>query len=306
MKKKQYPNIKNIEPTNFCNFNCPVCVEKTPPRGFLELDLLEKIISHNQKILEGQSIWLHYRGEPLMHKGLFEIIKKLDQVRVETRLSTNGFLLNQENIEKTLSSNLKAIVISLVTLDPKRYQELRGNSYLSIVKNNLLNLVKQAGKIKSKLKIQVMGLNYGLEEETTGFINYFHQQGIEVAIHRYSTRLGKSRYQPKGVNLPSKVKRYPCHWLFNDMIILFDGRVTTCYYDLGGQMIIGNLKDFDYSIRSLWNSQEYNLLRNSHKKLLFKGVCKNCVDWVYGHPQLKNKFKSYVTIYPVKGKSYQL
>jgi len=71
-------------------------------------------------------------------------------------------------------------------------------------------------------------------------------------------------------------------------------------------MIIGNLKDFDYSIRSLWNSQEYNLLRNSHKKLLFKGVCKNCVDWVYGHPQLKNKFKSYVTIYPVKGKSYQL
>ena len=258
--------------------------------------------------MEGQSIWLHYRGEPLMHKGIFEIIKILDQARVKTRLSTNGFLLNEENIQNVLSSNLKAIVISLITLNPKRYQKFRGNTYLPTVINNLFNLIRQARKLKSKLKIQVMGLDYGLEEETTAFINYFHQQGIEVSIHQYSTRLGKSRYQPKGVRLlsSSEVKRYPCYWPFNNMIILFDGRVAPCYYDLGGQMIIGNLKDFGYSIQSLWNSQKYNLLRKSHKELHFNEVCKNCVDWVYGHPQLKNKFKSYVTIYPVGRKSYQL
>lgn len=306
MNKKTYPNIKNIESTNWCNFDCPVCVEKKPPRGFLKLDLLEKVIAHNKEILEGQNIWLHYRGEPLIHKELFEIIKMLSQIKVKTRLSTNGFLLNEGNIEKILASDLKGIVVSLMTLNIKRYQEFRGNTYLPVIKDNLLNLVRQAKKMKSRLKIQVMGLDCGFKEETTGFINYFHQLGIEVAIHRYSTRLGKSRYQPDGIKFPSKAKRYPCHWPFNDMIILFDGQVTTCYYDLGGQLIIGNLKDFNYSIQSLWNSPKYEQLRTAHNRLLFNDVCKNCVDWIYGNPQLRDKFKSYVTIFPVGKHPYQV
>jgi len=303
MNKRLYPKITNIETTNLCNFNCPICVEKTPPYGFLKMDLLDKIIYYNQKILRGQKIWLHFRGEPLLHKELFQIIEKLNEVGVETRLSTNGFLLTQTNIEKILSSKLGGIVVSLITLNPRMYQKLRGNSYFLTVKNNLLNLIKQAKKVGSQLKIQVMGLNYGREKEITKFINYFHQKGVEVAIHQYSTRLGKSRYQPKGVNLPSWVKRYPCYWLFNNIIILFDGSVTTCCHDLSGRMIVGNLKDFGYSILSIWNSKEYDLLRNNHERMIFNKACRNCVDWVYGHPQTK---KYYVCIYPVRGNRYFL
>jgi len=301
MNKRLYPRISNIETTNFCNFNCPICVEKTPPYGFLKMNLLDKIIHYNQKILRGQRIWLHFRGEPLLHKDLFQIIEKLSQVGVETFLSTNGFLLTQANIEKILSSKLRGIVVSLITLNPKMYKKLRGNSYFLTVKNNLLNLIKNAKEVESQLKIQVMGLNYGREKEITEFINYFHQKGVEVAIHQYSTRLGKSRYKPEGVNLPSEVKRYPCHWLFNNIIILFNGIVTTCCHDLGGQMVVGNLKDFGYSIQSIWNCKEYNLLRSNHKKMIFTKACRNCVDWVYEHPQVK---KFYVCIYPVKGKRY--
>ena len=152
-----------------------------------------------------------------------------------------------------------------------------------------------------------MGLDYGQsEKEKKEFIDFYHSWGLEVSIHRYSDRLGESRYQPKKIKQPVFAKRYPCHWLFEKMIILFDGLVTTCYYDLSGQMTIGNLKDYDYSIKAIWKSEKLEKLRKKHNNLCFEGPCLNCLDWTYNHPMVKGKFGSYVTVYPIEGKSYQV
>ncbi len=65
------PKILNIEVTNFCNLNCPICVAKnTREQGFLDLSLLKKIIEENKTILKDQFIWLHFNGEPLLHPYL--------------------------------------------------------------------------------------------------------------------------------------------------------------------------------------------------------------------------------------------
>jgi MoaA/NifB/PqqE/SkfB family radical SAM enzyme len=38
-----FPKIMNIEVTNFCNLNCPMCVNKdTRPQGFIEIEFLKK------------------------------------------------------------------------------------------------------------------------------------------------------------------------------------------------------------------------------------------------------------------------
>ena len=66
------PKIMNLEVTNVCNFNCSICVEKNVrEQGFLDVGFLEKIVKENAKELKGQSIWLHYGGEPLLHPGRY-------------------------------------------------------------------------------------------------------------------------------------------------------------------------------------------------------------------------------------------
>ncbi len=152
-----------------------------------------------------------------------------------------------------------------------------------------------------------MGLNYGQQEkEIQEFVNYYHTKGIEVAIHKYSNRIGESRYQPSSVVLPNPTKRHLCHWPFSNIIILYDGSVTTCYYDLLGKNIIGNLADYKYSIINLWNSLPYNRLREKHIKLHLPSRCRECTDWVYENPEVDLKEKSYVTIYPIKGIPYKI
>jgi len=65
------PKVLNLEVTNFCNLNCPICVVKnTREQGFLDISLLKKIIEENKTILKDQFIWLHFNGEPLLHPYL--------------------------------------------------------------------------------------------------------------------------------------------------------------------------------------------------------------------------------------------
>jgi radical SAM protein with 4Fe4S-binding SPASM domain len=298
MITKQYPNIRNFEITSFCNLDCPICVQKTWKRQHLSIELLYNILEKNKDVLNNQAVWLHYRGEPLLHPRLIEIIQVFDLFNIKTRFSTNGILLNNDLINRLLETSLEGMVISVISNDENVYRELRGKNMLQQVKANVINLMKSHTEKKSQMKIQVMGLNYGQEQsELQQFIDYYLQLGIEVAIHKFSNRINQSRYAPENFSEKIQEKRLPCKWLFNDMVILSDGSVTTCYFDLGSKLILGNLKSFNYSITEMWNSQIYNKMRNEHNHLIFNGACKDCSDWVYEHPDINIDDSTFITIY---------
>ena len=298
MKTKEYPNIKNFEITSFCNLDCPICVQKTWHRQHLSIELLYKILERNSAILNNQTVWLHYRGEPLLHPDLIEIIQAFESFNIKTRFSTNGILLNEKLIHQLLESPLQGMVVSVISNNEDVYKELRGKDRFRQVNANVIHLIKYHAEMNSRMKIQVMGLNYGQDpSELKNFIDYYLQLGIEVAIHKFSYRVNQSRYSPENYFEKKQDKRLPCKWLFNDMIILSDGSVTTCYFDLASKLISGNLKDFDYSIADLWNSKRYNNMRDEHTRSLFNGACKACTDWVYEHPDINPNDNTFITIY---------
>ena len=299
MTPREIPYIKNFELTSYCNLNCPICVEKTWQHEHLNLDLLEIILSKNKDVFAGQKVWLHYRGEPLLHPQLGAALETFERFNVHTRLSSNGLLLTPEKIDLLLHSPLEGLVVSVITDDVAKYKELRGTDKLATVKDNITNLCIAHNKLRSKMKIQVMGLNYGQgADKIASFVTHYNGLGLEVAIHKYSNRIRQSRYRPI-LQTPLAFKRLPCKWVFNDMVILCDGSVTTCYYDLSSRLVMGNLKDFDYSILEFWNNEAYRKKRAEHTTLSFVGACKECSDWIYEHPDLDNKINTFVTIYPV-------
>lgn len=301
------PKVRNFEVTNLCNLNCPVCVEKNSKTGNLDLELLNKILSKNKEVFDNSTIWLHFRGEPFMNKDLFHIIESMHNSNVKTRLSTNGILLNDENINKTINSKLNFMVISAMTIDENEYTKLRGKSFLPKVLNNIENIQNRAKKHNSDIKLQVMGLDYGQgSKKIEEFIKYFHSMGLEVAIHKYSDRTGLSRYNPNMLTNYAMENRVPCQWIYNDIIILHDGSLTTCFFDLGAQNIIGSLADFDYSINELWNSKRFTELREKQQKNIYENACENCTDWAYYNPDFSGEVNSFVRIYPLDGEPYDV
>ena len=299
MITKDTPNVKNIELTSLCNFDCPICVSKTWSKGHMDLDLLERILSTNRDVLAGQAVWLHYRGEPLVYPHLLEAIRLFDSYQVKTRLSTNGLLLTDKMIHSLLESPLEGLVVSMITNDPADYAMLRGRDKSRTVHNHILSLIRAHEQMGSPTKIQVMGLNYGQDaEKLSAFIRYYNELGIEVAIHKFSNRINQSRYHPDFEQEMPPVRRLPCKWLFNDMVILYDGSVTTCYFDLASRLILCNIRDFDYSIQAVWDSDLYARKREEHRQLVFTGACENCTDWIYEHPDIEKRYNTFIHLYP--------
>jgi len=65
-------------------------------------------------------------GEPLLKKGIIELIEYTTKQGFSTTMTTNGFLFNAENRERIANSGLNSLVFSLESLKQKTHDFLRG------------------------------------------------------------------------------------------------------------------------------------------------------------------------------------
>ncbi|MDI9336192.1 MAG: GTP 3',8-cyclase MoaA [Gammaproteobacteria bacterium] len=171
-----------------CNFRCRYCMPKevfTPAYNYLASD---KILSFNQiirlcKIFIGlgvQKIRLT-GGEPLLRKGIEELIDQLAKLSTQSgkaldiTLTTNGSLLAK--MAKSLkSAGLTRVTVSLDALDNTSFQSITDSHYPV---ERILEGIHQAqaeglGPIKINMVVK-RGTN---EDQIIPMANYFRQRGM--------------------------------------------------------------------------------------------------------------------------------
>ncbi len=282
------PKILNLEVTNFCNLDCPICVVKnTRKQGFLDLNLLKKIIEENGQILRNQYIWLHFNGEPLLHPQLSEIISRLKGAGAKTRLSTNITLLDKEKAFELMSAGLDYIVFSVDGNTKETYEKIRKGANFMEVENNIHNFlkIKRDGGFKTKTQIQIIKMVEN-KKEIDSFIKKWKKTDIDyINVKSFSTRAWRAKEINKHVNASglSKLKnkilsRPPCFYLWETLIILWNGEVVVCCQDLRGELKVGDVKR--ESLMEIWNNPK--LLELRRKQLIndFSMIpCSQCPDW---------------------------
>lgn len=275
------PTILNIEVTNICNLNCPICSNRlATSKGFISLEFLDKLIDKNRSLLEGQTVWLHFAGEPLLHPKLSEIIKKLKSNNINTRLSTNATLLDRDLAYEIMAAGLDYIVFSVDGNTKDSYEKIRvGADFDKVVKNILDFLdVKKVNGFSTKTQIQFIKTKLN-ETESKDFIEKWMATDIDcVNIKSLSTRAGR-------VNLtdfltvnkhPKKIYQKPCFYLWDTLIVLWNGKVITCCQDLLGECIVGDANT--QSLEEIWNSSKIKKLRSEQLNHKFSGICAGCAD----------------------------
>lgn len=110
-----------LEITDQCNANCLFCHWKD--KSSLSLDHI-KIIFNNLGTLPIHDVILS-GGEPLLHPELFDILEWFHAQRIECDLCSNGLLIDHK-MAKKLAAYLSEISISLDTIEPEKYDYLRG------------------------------------------------------------------------------------------------------------------------------------------------------------------------------------
>jgi len=136
--KLTYPIYAEISPSGSCNHRCVYCAldfMEYEPR-FLDTELLKQRLSE-MAALGLKSVMYAGEGEPLLHKDIGDIILHTKKVGIDVAVTTNGVLLNESLVDKTLES-ITWIKVSISGATKETYAKIHrtsSNDFERVLKN---------------------------------------------------------------------------------------------------------------------------------------------------------------------------
>jgi radical SAM protein with 4Fe4S-binding SPASM domain len=276
---EEYPPNIQIEPTSLCNLRCIMCYQSDKSfssksagfMGYMKLDLLKKIIDEIEGKIE--AVTFASRGEPTLHGDLDEFLKYCEGKFLGLKLNTNATLLNEKKINSLLSSDLQSLVLSIDEKNKENYEKIRVNAkFETIMKNlDLLRNIREKNYKNSKLKIRISGVKINTDQNIEEMNKFYNEFADEIVLVDYDP--WESAYENSENSIDDE-----CSELYRRMFVWHDGKVNPCDYDYKSMLSKWNAnKD---TIRSIWNSDYYNNIRNLHRSKERKKIepCKRCVS----------------------------
>ena len=270
---KKYKRIY-IEITNNCNLNCSFCSKVLKPRRNMTLEEFEIVLNKIKGFTD--YIYLHVKGEPLVHKDIIEFINKANEYNLKVNLTTNGVFFNKYAKELGKCSNLNKINFSLHCEHNKEnyLEDIFDNiKYLPkditviyrlwTLKNNCLD--ENSTKIVDKIKSY-----YNLSTETVNKIK--NENNIKISSRIFVDKDNEFIW-PEITN--HKSCGY-CYGLNTHIAILVDGTVVPCCLDSNGVINLGNI--YKDNLEDIINSDRYqNLLKSFRDRKPCEDLCKSCL-----------------------------
>lgn len=243
-----------IEITNVCNLKCSFCLPHNRENRFMSFDefklVLDKIKPYTNYI------YLHVKGEPLLHPEVDTFIEYAYNEGFFINLTTNATLL-KEHLHVT--KFLRQINISLHATNSLEIIKVARNIKDSIVCFRIWNIDKDT-KNKELLEKE-FNIEIPNKENFTLAPNIFLSQKEEFTW-------------PSLENKFENNKKY-CYGLINQIGILADGTVIPCCLDNNGDINLGNIfnEDFDKIINS---ERATNIINGFKNSKVTEELCKKC------------------------------
>jgi radical SAM protein with 4Fe4S-binding SPASM domain len=154
------PKCLYLEVTNRCNLRCRTCIIH---RGGWEPERdisLEDLALISEQLPDLERAVLHGIGEPLLNSELTEFIRHLKNKKVTVLFNTNGILLNEQQQERLIDSQVDEIRISLDAASSDGYQAVRNSDKFDLIVRNLRKMTRRLSSkklLKPKLSLWFLG-----------------------------------------------------------------------------------------------------------------------------------------------------
>jgi len=264
-----------IEITNICNKNCSFCSKSIRKKEEMSPTNFELIIKQVKQFTN--YVYLHVKGEPLLHSQFEQIIKVCDKYDINVNITTNGtYLLKQKEIIAN-SKSIRQINISI--------HSINNNEEI----DNILDSVKN---IKSKKDIYFV-YRYWILKET---LILKENPVLDRIIKCYNISIEKQREIEEKGNIKiddhtyiNKDKEFIwpsldnqinneigfCYGLKTHIAILSDGTVVPCCLDAEGVINLGNIYDSPLT-EILNNERTINIINAFQNNRRCENLCKHC------------------------------
>lgn len=276
------PYCLQVEPTNHCNVDCICCSRSASSRerGYMDFALFRKIVDDASKI-GVKMVRLYALGEPMLHRRIIDMIAYTKQKGLRIRLVTNGTLLDSERIGAILRSGVDSgdrIIFSVLGYSKEVHERImKGVDHTQVVNNihNFLELRARQGQNGPVVEIVFLTMLEN-EKERYQFSTYWRSVVDHVRVEDTISRQFAEFKSGASSTLP--VRETTCNYLWDRMLVFWNGDVTICIADLDGTYCLGNLRE--RSVSELWNSEALMSLRKMHREKRFEELplCSTC-DW---------------------------
>lgn len=268
---KKYKKIY-IEITNNCNLKCSFCSEVKRKRRFMTPEEFENILIKIKDYTD--YIYLHIKGEPLLHPNIIEFLRLADKYNLKVNLTTNGTLFSKVAKELSECNSLRKINFSLHSensLD-NYCEEIFKNVELlkdKIIIYRLWTLKNNQLDSKSQEIVNKIKKYYNLPQETVDKI--YTSNNIKIKSTIYVDKDNEFSWPEVTTH---KSNGY-CYALKTQIGILVDGTVVPCCLDSNGVVNLGNI--FKESLEEIINSEKYISLKKSFQdRKPCEKLCQSC------------------------------
>lgn len=254
-----------IEITNNCNLNCSFCSKTNKLKRYLSINEFENILRKVNYYTD--YIYLHVKGEPLLHPDLDKILDLLDKYNKKVIITTNGTLL-KERLDTLLKHNIYRINISL-------HSENSKENYLE----NILDSVEKL-KVNTIISYRFWTLDaLQMDARTKNYIDKIKDfyntneiyNNVKLCSNVYLSLDNKFEWPSQA----SSNSDGHCLGGKTHIGVLCDGTVIICCLDSDGESNLGNI--FETSLENILNSEKYkNIITSFQNNKCYLGICKKC------------------------------
>jgi len=275
-----YPFMLQIEPTNACNLQCPLCPVANndlgrKPRN-MKFEEYKSIIDDLESYLMILILWDW--GEPFMNPDLPRMIRYASDRDIRTVTSTNAHFLDDEAyVKAVLQSGLSTLIVAIDSARDDNYEAYRRRGKLNKALSGLRKVVEMKKKLGSDTLIHMRMVIMRHNENELWSLKRLAK---EIGVDRFSVKAVTPGYREPGPDMDRqfvprkrKYRFYAYKWGTYERIrtealcrrpweistILSNGDVVPCCWDYDDSMKVGNV--FEEPFTKIWTGLAYRDLR---------------------------------------------
>jgi len=173
------PTFLNIEPTTRCNFNCWYCVGRHMQQEDIKVENFAQVLDNFPTV---KTIALVGEGEPLMHKGFFDMAKMAKERNVRVMIISNGSTLSTSIVKQLCEAEVAYIGISIDSIDPEIFASSRIDGKLEQIWQGIQRLREYRdanGFQYPKIGLKGTLFSYN-KDELPGIVAMAKSYGVEI------------------------------------------------------------------------------------------------------------------------------
>lgn len=262
-----------IEITNSCNLNCSFCFPVKKEKRFMTEEEFEHVLEEVSKVTK--VIYLHVKGEPLLHPKIIDFLKLAEKYNLKVNLTTNGTLF-PKLVEKLKDCKaLHKINFSLhceqniPNYEEEIFKNVQKLSPDTVIIYRLWTLQNNKLDEKSTKTVEKLEKYYELSPETVDKLKT--ENNVKISSTIYVDKDNEFAW-PKITE--EKTTGY-CHALKTQIAILVDGTVVPCCLDSDGVIALGNI--YKDTFEEIQKSARYQKLKKSFQdRKPCEKLCQSC------------------------------